>query len=210
VSRGRRLALLAVLLAPLGVSALLLGNHGGDDEKVGQVARSRTTGAARAPVSTLRARTAERVLRVENRQQARAALREDAHGEPGPPPEALRVFERTRAEAEPVARRFFTAFSLYEVGLADEAMERDLRATATRALTGELLYAPPRMPRGATKPERAFLGRLEFVPGAPDASGRRLISGELVGAVRRGGVAETIAIELRRAERGWRVSGLGR
>lgn len=209
MSGRRRSALVAVLLAPLGAAALLLGNHGGEDE-VGQVPGSPSAGGEPAPsVPGLRARTAERVVRAENRREAEVARREDPHGEPGPTPQT-RVYERTRAAAEPAARRFFAAFSLYEAGLANIEVRREIRATATPAFAEELAAAPPRMPPGASRPERGFLGRLEFVPAEPDASGRRLISGELVGVVHRGAAVETIAIELRGSDRGWRVSGLGR
>lgn len=210
MSGGRRLALLAVLSAPLVVTALVLASHDSEDE-AGQVPGSSAMRGARAPsLPGVRARTAERVARAEGRHEAEAARREDAHGEPGPTPQTLRVYERTRAAAERVAGRFFAAFSLYEVGLADEKVRRELRATATPAFAEELLAAPPRLPPGASKPERAFLGRVEFVPGDPGASGRPLTSGELVGVVRRGAAAEPIAIELRRLGRGWRVPGLGR
>jgi hypothetical protein len=158
----------------------------------------------------LRARAAERIAGAQIRHEAQAARREDPHREPGPTPSVLRLYERTRAEAEPAARRFFAAFSLYEVGRLDEEVGRELRVGATPAFAEQLLSAPPRMPRGVSKPERAFVRRLEFVPGEPDASGRRLVSGELVGVVQRGGGEETIAIELRRSGGGWRVSGLGR
>lgn len=206
----RRLALFAVLLAPLVLAAVLLASHSEEGEVArapGSTARPDVR-ASSAP--ELRGRTAERVVRAENRHEAEAARREDAHGEPGPTPQTLRVYERTRAAAEPVAGRFFAAFSLYEVGLADEKVRRELRATATPAFAEELLAAPPRLPPGASKPERAFLGRVGFVPGDAGASGRRLTSGELVGVVRRGAAAEPIAIELRRVGRGWRVPGLGR
>jgi len=202
--------LVAALLAPLVAAAVLLANNAGEDE----TARARATrgphdeGAPLAP--QLRARAAERIARAETRREAAAARREDPRGEPGPTPRVLRLYERTRAEAEPAARRFLAAFSLYEVGRLDEEVGRELRVTATRVFAEELLAAPPRVPRGVSKLERALLRRLEFVPGEPDASGRRLVSGELVGLVRRDGGEETIAIELRRSGRGWRVSGLGR
>jgi hypothetical protein len=157
----------------------------------------------------LRARAAERITRAEIRDEAQAARREDPEGEPGPTPRVLRLYERTAADAELAARRFFAAFSLYEVGRLGAGVTREVRVTATPAFANQLLSAPPRVQPGVSKPERALLGRLEFVPGEPDASGRRLVSGELVGVVQRGGREETIAIELRRSGRGWRVSGLG-
>lgn len=210
MSARRRFALFAALLAPLVVAAVLLANNGGEDE-IARPPATRGPHDERAPLAPqLRARAAERIARAEIRREAEAARREDPHGEPGPTPRVLRLYERTRAEAEPAARRFFAAFSLYEVGRLDEEVGPELRAAATPAFAGRLLSAPPRMPPGLSKPARAFLRRLEFVPGEPDASGRRLVSGELVGLVRRGGGEETIAIELRRSGGGWRVSGLGR
>lgn len=209
MSGARRLALFAALLAPLVVAALLLASNSGEEE----LARPPATAGphdGRAPLAPqLRARAAERIARAEIRDEAEAARREDPEGEPGPTRRVLRLYERTAADAEPAARRFFDAFSLYEVGL-DEEVGRELRVTATPAFAQQLLSAPPRVSRGVSKPERAFLGRLEFVPGEPDASGRRLVSGELVGVVQRGAGEDTIAIELRRSGRGWRVSGLGR
>jgi hypothetical protein len=210
VSGRRRFALFAALLAPLVLAAVLLPSDGGDNE-ITRVPRTRFTHDERAPSAPrLQVRAAKRIARAEIRREAEAARREDPHDEPGPTPLVLRLYERTRAEAEPAARRFFAAFSLYEVRRLDEEVGRELRVTATPAFAEQLLSAPPRVPRGVSKPERASLGRLEFVPGEPDASGRRLVSGELVGVVQRGAGKETVAIELRRSGRGWRVSGLGR
>jgi len=210
VSGARRLVLFAALLVPLVVVAVLLANNGGEDE-IARPSATRGPDDERAPLAPrLRARAAERIARASIRREAEAARRQDPHGEPGPTPRVLRLYERTRAEAEPAARRFLAAFSLYELGRLDEEVGRELRVGATPAFAEELLSAPPRVPPGVSKPERGSLGRLEFVPGEPDASGRRLVSGELVGVVQRGGGEETIAIELRRSGHGWRVSGLGR
>jgi hypothetical protein len=210
VSGARRLWLFAGLVAPLVVATLLVASDGGEDE----IARPAVTpgrGDQRAPLAPeLRARAAERIARAQIRSEAEAARREDPHAEPGPRPEVLRLYERTRAEAEPVARSFFGAFSLYELGNLDAEVRGELRATATAAFAERLLSVPPRVAPGAPTLERARLGRLEFVPGEPDASGRRLVSGELVGVVRRDARGGTIAIELRRSGGGWRVSGLGR
>jgi hypothetical protein len=210
VSKRRRLVLVGALLAPLVAAAVLLANNAGEDE-IARPPATRGPHDDRAPLAPqLRARVAERIARAEIRREAEAARREDPRGEPGPTARLLRLYERTRGEAEPAARRFFAAFSLYEVGRLGGDVGRELRVTSTGAFAQQLLGAPPRVPRGVSKPERAFLRRLEFVPGEPDASGRQLVSGELVGLVRRGGAEETIAIELRRSGRGWRVSGLGR
>ena len=210
MSARRRLALFAALLAPLVVAAVLLASNGGEDE-IARPPATRGPDDERAPLaSQLRARAAERIAHAAIRREAEAARREDPHGELGPPAKALRLYERTRAEAEAAARRFFAPFSLYEVGRLDEEVGRELRVTATPTFAQQLLSAPPRMPPGVSKPERALLRRLEFVPGEPGASGCRLVSGELVGSVLRRGGEATIAIELRRVGRGWRVSGLGR
>jgi hypothetical protein len=210
VSARRRFALFAALLAPLVVAAVLLASNGGEDE-IAPPPATRGTHYERAPLAPqLRARAAARIARAAIRRAAEAARREDPHGEAGPPAKTVRLYERTRAEAEPAARRFFAAFSLYEVGRLDKEVGRELRVIATPAFAERLLSAPPRVPPGVSKPERAVLRRLEFVPGEPDTAGRRLVSGELVGLVQRASGEETIAIELRRSGRGWRVSGLDR
>lgn len=210
MSGRRRLVWFAALLAPLLVAAAVLGGGGGDDHLT-PAPETRVRHAKRAPMAPrLQARASERIARAVLWREAEAARREDPHGEPGPTLRVLRLHRRTGAEAEPAARRFFTAFSLYEVGRFDEAVGRQLRASTTGAIADRLLSAPPRVPPGLSRPERAYLGQLEFVPGEPDASGRRLVSGELVGVVQRGGHEEEIAIEVRRSGRGWLVSGLGR
>ncbi|MEK6326641.1 MAG: hypothetical protein AABM66_03820 [Actinomycetota bacterium] len=210
MSGARRVVLFAALLAPLLLAAVLLSRDGVEHESSQpQGTRpSHLEGAPSAP--QLRARAAERIARADIRREADAARREDPHGEPGPTARVLRLYERTRAAAEPVARCFFAAFSLYEVGRLDEEVGPELRAAATSAFAGQLLSAPPRVPPGLSKPERAHLARLEFVPGEPSDAGTRLVTGELVGLVHRGAGSETLAIELRRRPGGWRVSGLGR
>jgi hypothetical protein len=210
VSGVRRRLLFAALLAPLVVAALLLANAGGKDELAGPRATSGSRDERAPSAPQLRARAAERIAGAQIRHEAQAARREDPQGEPGPRPRVRRLYERTRAEAQPAARRFFAAFSLYEVGRLDHAVARELRATATPAFAEELLAEPPRVPVGVSRAERGALGRLEFVPGEPDASRRRLVSGELVGVIRRGSRGETIAIGVRRWVGGWRVSRLGR
>jgi hypothetical protein len=210
VRGARRLALFTALLGPLVVAAVLLASDGGEDEIAQPPATPGAHDQRASKARGLRALAAERIARAQIRHEGEAARREDPHGEPGPAPMVLQLYRHTGAEAEPTARSFFAAFSLYEIGRLDEAVRRELRASATRAFADRLLSAPPRLPSGLSMPESAYLGRLEFVPGKPDASGRRLISGEFVGGVRRGGGAETIAVEVRLAAGGWRVSGLGR
>lgn len=111
--------------------------------------------------------------------------------------------------AEPVARRFFSAFSLYELGELDGRVKAKLRVTASAPFARELIAAPPRTPGGAERPARARLGALEFVAGEVDPRRERLSGAELVGDVRRSGERSAIAIELVRERQDWRVGGLG-
>ena len=127
--------------------------------------------------------------------------------EPTPPA----IYERTRRVAEPVARRFFAAYSLYEIGKSSGAVRRNLTATAAPDFAEELLSAPPRVPAGAGRPSRAQLGRLQLVPGAQEAPQAELTSIELVGEVKRAGQgSELLAISLELDRNRWSVTGLGR
>ena len=132
---------------------------------------------------------------------------EDPHGELGPRPAIVALYEHVQAKAEPVARRFFVAFSRYELGDRDAGVERALRVNATAAFARELLAAPPRFVAGA-RPAPATLGRVELVPG--HSKGGRLLGAEIVGLTRRDEREEPLSIELEAERGGWRVSGLGR
>lgn len=127
-------------------------------------------------------------------------------------PESPAIYERTRRIAEPVARRFFAAYSLYEVGRLDAAVRRELLATAAPDFAEQLLGAPPCVPAGGARPRRAELGRrLQLVPGAQEAPQAELTSIELVGEVLRAGEgSEILAISMELDGRRWVVTGLGR
>lgn len=129
--------------------------------------------------------------------------------EPGPRARDLRWLDRQRARAEPVARRFFAAFSRYELGEVDRRIEAQLRATATRHFAAELRRSPPRTTIGSSSTPRGALGGLEFVAGRLDDRGE-LRSGELVGSVRRGERRSPIALEVVQLAGEWRVAGVGR
>lgn len=128
--------------------------------------------------------------------------------EPPPPP----IYEQTRKVAEPVARRFFAAYSLYEIGKVDASVSRDLTATSDPEFSAELLSAPPRLPPGDKRPPRAELDRrLQLIPGPQEVSQEELTSIELVGDVRRSGEGTALlAISMELEGRRWRVTGLGR
>lgn len=174
-------------------------------------------GAIAASAPAQRASASEQVLteiRHHKREEVVAEARredpineEDDHGQR---PHDLQVLEDEGERAEPIARRFFSAFALYELGDVDRRIDHELRATATAAFARELLAAPPRIPPGTERLARAKLGRLEFVAGKADPKRRRLVSGELVGSVDRAGKRSPLAIGVIVKRGGWRVAGLGR
>jgi len=199
VSRRARIAWAVVLtVALVGSGAWLLLR---DDPQPPPKAQPREPESSDLPAQAFEA-AAESAKREEGR-RARAEHPED---EPGPAPATLRLYERTRREAEPVARAFHEALSRYELGEVDAAA---LRATSTPALADELLSSPSRSLPRVEPLMPARLGRLELVPMAGDRSRRRLTVVELVGTVRRGGERDPIAFELRRRDGRWLVAGLG-
>jgi hypothetical protein len=159
-----------------------------------------------------RARALEATRRADRRRELRVVQAERGQaeelpgGEPAPPASA--PHSGAQRSAEPIARRFFAAYSLYELGRLDDRVRAGLEATATGPFAAALLGAPPRVPPGAEAPPRAELGPLQLVPLAGE--GRSLESIELVGAVRRGAASETFAILLERHGRPWLVTGVGR
>jgi len=130
------------------------------------------------------------------------------HRHRGPRRADLRRSRRTERGAEPVARRFFAAFARYELGARDASVSDQLRSTASKRFSAQLLGAPPRSPRTQTPAPPAF-GDLTLVPGAVAGSGR-LTTIELVGELERAGERSPLAIELVRRRAGWHVAGLGR
>lgn len=169
-------------------------------DPVGQgVEREGAAGAAAGIVGELR--------REQERGEARAL--EPPHGEEDAPrPRDLRRIERQGAEAERIARRFFAAFTRYELGLLAPLTEARLRETATARLSRLLLAEPPRLPAGREPPALAELGAVEFAPAAVRRGEIR--TAELVGWVDRAGNRTPLAIDLELRARGWRVSGIGR
>lgn len=119
------------------------------------------------------------------------------------------TFEAERRNAEPVARRFFDAFALYELGEGSGAVERLIAQTTTPRFRRELLASrPPRVPDGIAAPPLARLVGLDFVPGR--TRGAELLALEFVATIDRNGERTPLAIALRRAQGGWLVDPLGR
>lgn len=193
-------AALCLLLATAGALLIALG----PSQTPPPAAEPRAT-SGRPEFEELERQAVQRQQRVEPR-----ILRDgvaEHEEEPPPPP----IYEQTRRVAEPVARRFFAAYSLYEIGRLDRAVERDLRTSADPDFAEELLSALPRVPTGGARPPRAELGRLQLVPGAQDAPQAELTSIELVGEVRRAGEGSALlAISLELLDGRWRVRGIGR
>lgn len=207
MSTRRRLLLALAIIAPLAGSAALLATRsepGADPDADSSPTSEPVVSASRGEI---REQAARAIRLSDRRHRRREARREDPHGEPGPRPATLALYERAQAEAEPVARRFFAAFSRYELGERSAGVARALRASATAAFARELLAAPPRRVAGIPAAP-ASLGRVEFVPGHSDDG--RLVGAEIVGVTRRDGRAQPISIELEAERGGWRVSGLGR
>jgi hypothetical protein len=209
MSHRRAIAVAFAIAAAIGGLAALLAGDGADEPAAGKAAPAaeKARKVAASPAE-LRDRLAEAANRSAERQASRQARRESADGEPGPSSADLRHYDQLRAEAEPIARRFFQAFALYELGRGGRRVAADLGATATAQLVDQLFSKPPRRPPGPPAPEQAQLGRLEFVPGAVGAG--RIVSAELVGRVHRSDAVKPIAIELAAGSGGWLVVGLGR
>ena len=119
-------------------------------DPVGQgVEREGAAGAAAGIVGELR--------REQERGEARAL--EPPHGEEDAPrPRDLRRIERQGAEAERIARRFFAAFTRYELGLLAPLTEARLRETATARLS-RLLLRRAAAPAGGSRAARAGRAR---------------------------------------------------
>ncbi|MQA76087.1 MAG: hypothetical protein GEU88_17430 [Solirubrobacterales bacterium] len=125
-----------------------------------------------------------------------------------PPARVRRVQREARRGALAVARRFFAAFSRYEVLEDDVALDRQLRATATSQLARELLEAPPRLPPGMKPPAAARLVRTDFI--AIAGAHGRVTEAQVVAYAKRAGEASTLGLELLRVGEAWRVSALTR
>lgn len=207
MSTRRRLLLALAIIAPLAGSAALLATRSDPRDHPDADSSPTSEPVVFASRGEIREQAARAIRLSDRRHRRREARREDPHGEPGPRPATVALYEGAQAEAEPVARRFFAAFSRYELGDRSAGVARALRAGATAAFARELLAAPPRRVTGAPAAP-ASLGRVEFVPGTSD--GGRLVGAEIVGVTRRDGRAEPISIELEAERDGWRVSGLGR
>jgi hypothetical protein len=121
-----------------------------------------------------------------------------------------RRLARDRRQASAVARRFYRAFSVYELDRLGRASREALRATTSRPFARELLSAPPRIPTKLEGAAAARIARATFVAGASRQEGG-LGSATLVAITRRdGGANSPIAIDLERDRAGWHVAGLSR
>lgn len=204
MSERRRIALALAVAASLGGLALLFGSR----EEAELPEREQPSASPEQGSEELRSELRKRIERGEVLEEARAAKREDPQGEPGPRERTLRHYAALGRAAEPVGRRFFAAFARYELGKVDRELVATLRSTASAGFARELLRSPPRLPPATGKiPKLAVLGRVEFVPGA--VSRGRIVGGELVGYVSRGGRSEPIALRLALEHGRWRIAGIG-
>lgn len=214
MSRRGRIALFcaAAALLAAGAAVLVIAGEGPGEERPAEngaaASKSGPTAGPPPPAEVLE----ESRGRSRGRHEGGAppdAIEELEQLEEGEAPSELERLGGERRAAEPTARRFFAAFSLYELGRLSARVERELRATATRAFARELISLPPRVPGGARAPARARFGALQLVPGRYAPSGE-LAELELIATVGREGERSPMAIEMRREPGGWRVSGLGR
>ena len=196
MSAARQFALTACSLVPLILVAAL-------SESEGRTSRPPTEEPAVsvAEASNDAAVVLRSVERRQLEQRRRQVDREDVGVEAGPRPQARG--HRLLADAEPIARRFFHAFSLYELGRLDRAAARQIRRTATPVLA-RTLRSPPRVLGTRI---RGRLVRIQV--GGVGAVHGKATKLELIGQVRRGRSTRTISIEMVRTARGWRVAGLG-
>lgn len=204
MSRRRRYALLLVLLAAfaaaaVGVSAIFGSEAAQDGSQRSAPTRSDTHSTRESQkVSQSHPRTGR-----PSRHGAPMAPRE------APPPDKL-IARRQHAlleETAPVARRFVDAFSRYEIGRFGRPTRLALRRTTTQRFYAELSAQPPRLPANAEIERARLAARLHVVPASPRHTGRT--EADVVGMLVRSGERTPIAMHLRRATEGWRVSGLG-
>ena len=197
MSLAGRVAMTAALLAPLIVVAAISAGGGPPSQPAESRSPASIATATAEAASVLRS-----VKRKQHDQRRVQADREDAGTEVGPP----RLWEgrNLTGDAKPVARRFFRAFSRYELGRLDRAAAREIRRTATPLLARALRSRP----RVLGAPSRARLDQIR-VGGVEGANGKA-VRLELVGRVRRGRSSRTISIEMvPKVGGGWRVAGLG-
>lgn len=219
--RERRVALIAaVLCTPLTAAAVLLIGRSGDmapaapESSVAGSALEKEDLAA-APLPSEEPIAIEEELEKRFKKTGAPAERADAAGNTEESAETIdtqALLERTLAESEPVARRFFDAYSLYEIARSSARVEAELTATATSALRGQLLgQMPPRIPATLERPPRASIGALQIRLAGSSNRPDELGSIDLLGEVRRSDERHPIAFEMLRDEAGeWRVAGLGR
>lgn len=217
MSERARIALFALAVALLAGAGLFFSSRGDPESAQPVDARSRAlsvpAGAAAAEELEARGQVLSQLERSQREAKVDAAAELDpTKGEhTGPKPADLERLERIEAEAEPVARRFFAAFSRYELGELDRRIERELRATSTADFADELIGVPPRLPAGAELPARGELSeRLDFVAGESDPARREVLAAELVSYVDRDGERSPIAIEMTLERGRWLVAGIGR
>lgn len=144
VGRGR-LALaglaLVAFMAVVGLLLLAADKEPGAGDASGEPGgRHRGAGGAEAEVQGPAPGQLDRAHRVHAHDRAQGAE------EDGP----LAGSERLQREARPLAKRFYSAFSRYEVGEQLSRGDLDqLRSTTSSAFFSELRAAPPRMVPGA-------------------------------------------------------------
>lgn len=173
VGRGR-LALaglaLVAFMAVVGLLLLAADKEPGSGDASGEPGgRHRGAGGAEAEVQGPALGQLDRTHRAHGHDRAQGAE------EDGP----LAGSEHLQREARPLARRFYGAFSRYEVGarLSRGDLGR-LRSTTSGAFFGELRAAPPRMVPGA-RPSPARLERDSTIAELTSKPGRFVVYSRL-------------------------------
>lgn len=210
MSARLRVAVTAAILAPLLFVAIVVGAREAPTPDPSTKDRLAGDVGAGGPTKREGGNAVEAVQAVERAEatiQRRQARSEDAKGEPGPSKEALGNQGAIADRAERVARRFFGAFSRYELGQLDREITAEIKATSTRKFARDLLKAPPRTGGGLEPPKRAELGPLDLL--ITSSRGGKAVALELVGEVRRPSGKSLVAIEMRRVGGRWLVGGLG-
>jgi hypothetical protein len=205
-ARARRWLVLAAVVAALAAAAIVTGlRRQGAAPAASATATAPAPRIGPAPVIP-RARRARG--EGEEAKAARAARQPQSRGPRADSPVA-RAERRAARAALARARRFFDAFSRYEVGQLDSARRRALAASATPAFARELLSHPPALPRRGTRPPRASVEAANFIPAHPPSARAPKRAGVAVLTLSRGARRGSASLAmLRLAEGRWRVAGL--
>lgn len=212
MSERRRYVLLAALFIAFAalsfaINALLADGSGDSPARMSDV-------LGRDQVSTTGAEPKGSAIRepsLKPRQRPQDGARRAPHAPreaPPPEPEIERRDRAVLAAAVPVARRFLSAFALYEVADLDGRVREELQASATAAFFSELVSQPPRLPPGAEITPARVVGGFELIPIKVDAAARELVEVELVGTMIRAEERTPIALRMRREDDAWRVAGV--